>query len=108
MVFSGGIDEKQETTFRDEKAPKETRKLPSLTASHSEESNTAFSHTLPPAPPTELRHYIYTTSRGVSFTKYQTRVVTGSDVCNRKSYQFVHPLCAIYGTRSHSVSAVTL
>lgn len=42
MVFSGGIDEKQETTFRDEKAPKETRKLPSLTASHSEESNTAF------------------------------------------------------------------
>jgi len=36
------IDEKQETTFRHEQAPTKTRKLPSLTASWTEEPNTSF------------------------------------------------------------------
>lgn len=36
------IDEKQETTFRHEQAPRKTKKLPSLTASWTEEPNTSF------------------------------------------------------------------
>lgn len=36
------IDEKQETLFRHEQAPTKTRKLPSLTASWTEEPNTSF------------------------------------------------------------------